>query len=229
LQPNIVRSVLKAFDKAGLWQDGVELVGSWCFFMYQLHCGVKGLPLKTLDVDFLVPRPFLSRKTIDLVPVLQSLGFTREHNTDGSIYFQHPELKLEFITPEKGKGQTRPLEVKPLGLKMPPLRFLDRLFDEPMQLKEAGVTFNLPNPTAYALHKLILGQRRKKVPKRLKDIEQAVYVLAILNPGKVAKDLADYPPNWRKWIIASLRQAREQMPEEMAVIDPFLETIDKSH
>ena len=47
---------------AGLWQDGLELIGSWCFFMHQKHLGVKVLPFKTVDVDFLIPRPYLSKK-----------------------------------------------------------------------------------------------------------------------------------------------------------------------
>ena len=50
MQQDIVKDVLKAFDQAGLWEDGLELIGSWCFFMYQKHLGAKGLPLKTIDI-----------------------------------------------------------------------------------------------------------------------------------------------------------------------------------
>jgi hypothetical protein len=41
MQIDIVKAVLHAFDKAGLWDDGLELIGSWCFHMYQKHLGVK--------------------------------------------------------------------------------------------------------------------------------------------------------------------------------------------
>jgi hypothetical protein len=196
--------------------------------MYQKHLGVKTLPLKTLDIDFLITRPFLSRKTFDLEPLLQPLGFTRHHNSDGSVYFQHPELKLEFLTPETGKGDEKPIRVKQLGLNPVSLRFLNMLFDDPIRLKEGGVSLNVPNPRDYCLHKLIIGQRRKNVAKRLKDIEHAVYVLPILNPGKTAMTVKAYPPKWQGLIKESLRQARTHMPENLATIDSFLDLLEKS-
>ena len=226
MQQDIVKDVLKAFDQAGLWEDGLELIGSWCFFMYQKHLGAKGLPLKTIDIDFLIPRPFLSRKSVDLEPVLKSIGFDLCHNTDGSIFFQHPELKLEFLTPETGRGDEHPIRIKQLGLRPMSLRFLNMLFDNPIQIKERGVTINLPNPRDYCLHKLIMGQRRKNEAKRLKDIEHAVYVLPILKLNDVARTVAAYPPKWRKWIKDSLHQAVAHMPEEIPTIDKFLSRLE---
>jgi hypothetical protein len=177
MQDDIVQDVINAFDKAGLWQDGLELIGSWCFFMYQKHLGVKTVPLKTVDVDFLIPRPYLSTKVLDLEPVLKSIGFERQHNSDGSVFFQHPDLKLEFLTPESGKGDEKPPCVKQLGLNAISLRFLHMLFDDPIRLTHGGVAINVPNPRDYCLHKLIIGQRRRNEAKRAKDIEHAVYVL----------------------------------------------------
>lgn len=226
MQQDIVKDVLKAFDQAGLWDDGLELIGSWCFFMYQKHLGARGLPLKTIDIDFLIPRPFLSRKSVDLEPVLKSIGFDLCHNTDGSIFFQHPELKLEFLTPESGKGDEQPIRIKQLGLRPVSLRFLNMLFDNPIQIKERDVTINLPNPRDYCLHKLIMGQRRKNAAKRLKDIEHAVYVLPILKLDDVARTVAAYPPKWRKLIKDSLRQAVAHMPEEIPTINKFLDHLE---
>jgi hypothetical protein len=228
MQDDIVQELLAAFDKAGLWHDGLELVGSWCFYMYQKHLGVRVLPLKTVDIDFLIPRPFLSRKVLDLDPALKALGFERRHNPDGSAFFQHPDLKLEFLTPESGKGDETPPHVKQLGLRPVSLRFLNMLFDDPIRLTHGGVTVNVPNPRDYCLHKLIIGQRRKNAAKRLKDIEHAVYVLPILDPVQVARIVAAYPPKWRAWITASLRQAKTHLPEESAVIDTFLDRFGQS-
>jgi hypothetical protein len=37
---------------AGLWGEGIVLIGPWCFKVYQNFCGVGYFPDRTLDVDF---------------------------------------------------------------------------------------------------------------------------------------------------------------------------------
>jgi len=46
-----VRSILKILAKNDLFEEGVELVGSWCFYLYQRHLNVKKFPLRILDLD----------------------------------------------------------------------------------------------------------------------------------------------------------------------------------
>ena len=67
--------LLKLFDELGLWKDGVELIGSWSFLLYQRHLGVRPLPLRTQDVDFLLPWPYPARSTVGLSDALSELGF----------------------------------------------------------------------------------------------------------------------------------------------------------
>jgi len=90
--------LLRLFDELGLWKDGVELVGSWSFLLYQRHLGVRPLPLRTQDIDFLLPWPYPQRPHLDLAGPLAELGFRSARNPDGSNYFIHPELKLEFLS-----------------------------------------------------------------------------------------------------------------------------------
>ena len=87
--------LLKLFDELGLWKDGVELIGIWSFLLYQRYLGVRPLPLRTQDVDFLLPWPYPARSTVGLSEALSDLGFRSESNPDGSNYFIHPELKRE--------------------------------------------------------------------------------------------------------------------------------------
>lgn len=105
--------LLKLFDELGLWNDGVELIGSWSFLLYQRHLGVGALPLRTQDVDFLLPLPYPSRSTVGLSAALSELGFRSANNPDGSTFFIHPELKLEFLSPERGKGGLDARAIKP--------------------------------------------------------------------------------------------------------------------
>jgi len=40
----IVSKILKVFADNGLFDEGVELIGSWCFRLYQKHLGVTNFP-----------------------------------------------------------------------------------------------------------------------------------------------------------------------------------------
>ena len=53
-----IADILKAFANNNLFEEGVELIGSWCFQLYQRHLGAKSFPLRTQDIDFLIPNPF---------------------------------------------------------------------------------------------------------------------------------------------------------------------------
>jgi hypothetical protein len=44
--------IFRVFHKHNLFQEGVELIGSWCFKFYQKCLGIKEYPLRTIDIDF---------------------------------------------------------------------------------------------------------------------------------------------------------------------------------
>lgn len=100
---DLIQKILRIFEENGLWDDGVELIGSWCFQLYQKHYGVKNYPFRTIDIDFLIPSPFKGKKKIGIVGLLEPLGFKAGFNSDGSIYLWGPELKIEFLTAERSK------------------------------------------------------------------------------------------------------------------------------
>jgi len=71
----IVKNILKIFDNYELWDEGVELIGSWCFELYQKNFNVRKYPLKTVDIDFLVPYPYRGRTKVNLVEKFEQIGF----------------------------------------------------------------------------------------------------------------------------------------------------------
>jgi hypothetical protein len=73
-----------------------------------------------------------------LAGALAPLGFHVDFAPHGAVCFIHPDLKIEFLTPERGKGDRPTLNIKALGVKAVQLRFLDMLFDESMIVREAG-------------------------------------------------------------------------------------------
>ncbi|PCI38042.1 MAG: hypothetical protein COB53_05320 [Elusimicrobia bacterium] len=223
---DLFRKILKLFDALGLWENGVELVGSWSFLLYQRHLGVRPLPLRTQDVDFLLPWPYSNKRNVDMKSALEPLGFRIAIAANGTTSFTHPELKLEFLVPEHGKGGMDYREIKPLGVKAIPLRFMDMLLKNSIMLKEGGVKVRVPLPLNYCLHKLMIAQRRIKADKKEKDIMQAVYVLSILKPAEFSAALADFSPKWRRLVETSLKFAWENFPLERPLLKRFMEEPD---
>jgi len=208
----IIRDVLQVFEKNQLFEDGIELIGSWCFQLYQKHLGAKAFPLRTQDIDFLIPNPHRGAYHPDFIKDLEELGFKTDFRSDGSLFLWNAEIKIEFITPEKGRAVDRAIRVKQLGLRAIPLRFVALLLEEPITVTEDGVTILIPNPTNFCLHKLIIASRRRNVAKGLKDLQQAIYTSVILNADETRDKFAALPGKWRLAILRVLDKAREEMP-----------------
>lgn len=222
---DLIQKILRAFEENGLWAEGVELIGSWCFMLYQKHLGVRNYPLRTVDIDFLIPNPYRGKKKIDLAELLEPLGFKIGFNSDGSIYFWGPELKIEFLTAERGRGEEKAKEIKNLSIKAIPLRFVDILFQDPVKIKEQGIEVLIPNPVCFGIHKLLICARRKNKEKKHKDFEQAISALEAGNINKVTAYYAKLPKPWRKSILRTLEEAKRLLPLQEKYISELIITL----
>ena len=91
------------------------LVGSWCQYYYRiLFDNTPDIPLiRTTDIDFLVPNPPKTKKNIDIGQLLNSLGFDNDFDySTGIIKYVHPDLEIQFITPERGRGRDKAYDIK---------------------------------------------------------------------------------------------------------------------
>ncbi|OGS45728.1 MAG: hypothetical protein A2539_07790 [Elusimicrobia bacterium RIFOXYD2_FULL_34_15] len=75
-----------------------------------------------------------------------------------------------------------------------------------MKITANNLTVNVPEPSAYVLHKFIICQRRTKVEKKEKDLASAVEIgeyLMTNNKHRVRlKDIfSSLPDKWKKKII----------------------------
>ncbi len=218
---DLFRDIIEVFDRLGLWDDGVELIGSWSLLLYQRHCGAPPYRLRTQDIDFLVPRIYPKREPVDLAKALAPLGFQVDFSPRGAVHFINADFKIEFLTPERGKGDDMPRTIKPLGIKAVQLRFLDMLFDQPLTVKEGGVAVRIPNPTSFCIHKLIISQRRTKPDKAAKDIEQAVHLFSILDPKEFRSSIKKLPKKWQTMVRKALLKAQNLIPSELANLAKF--------
>ena len=208
----IVHRILRVFERHQLWDAGVELIGSWCFHLYQRHLGVKAYPLRTQDIDFLIPYPFRGKGRIDLVQEFEALGFRHEFRPNGSLYLVNAELKIEFIIPERGRGMTEGARIPSLGITALPLRFVNFLLQHPISVRERGVKVTLPNPAAFCLHKLVISTRRKRPESRIKDVEQALHVAPIVPIDDLKRMYLDLPVPWRRRILQALERVTRDSP-----------------
>ena len=226
----LVSDILKVFANNHLFDEGVELIGSWCFQLYQKHLGAKSFPLRTQDIDFLIPNPFYGKEHADFIAQLEDLGFNREFKKNGSLYLWNAELKIEFITLEKGRGTDDAINIKKLGISAIPLRFVSMLLEDPITIIEGGTKVLVPNPAHFCLHKFIIASRRRKIDKSAKDLQQAICTSAIVDKREIAELYKSLPKKWKQAILGMLEKSKKEFPlliKEVEDISFTLQNIEK--
>ena len=217
-QYDLCLEILRRFHKEGILDDLI-LIGSWCVYFYTDY--FRGTPyidqatVRTRDIDFLVDNPANIKKEVDIPSLLKDLGYvTIYKGSKGYIKLDHPELILEFLVPEKGKGSNRPHPLPKLGLNAVALRFLTFLSQNTIKIKVENFYITLPHPANFALHKLIIFQRRLKEEKAIKDRNTAIEILkALINKGEaseVKKIMKALPIKWQKKITDGLKMIADK-------------------
>lgn len=202
--------VLKRFHKAGILED-IVLIGSWCLYFYKnIFMHSYSPTIRTRDIDLLIPLPAKIRKKVDVPILLEDLGFIVEHAlSKGYIRLGHPDLIVEFLVPERGRGSDKPFPLPKLSLNAQPLRYLDFLAENTIKLKADGLIVNMPHPAAYALHKLLISKKRSKADKAERDIEQALmlldHLILIRSDDEILKRFRSMHKKWQAKVIMSLK------------------------
>ena len=217
-QSELCLEILRRFHEASILNDLI-LIGSWCVYFYKDY--FTGIPyidqatLKTRDIDFLIFSPSRIRRNVNIPELLKDLGFvTIYKGSRGYIKLDHPDLILEFLVPEKGKGTDKPIPLPRLGMNAVALRFLSLLADNIIKIKVEDFNISVPHPVNFALHKLIIFQRRLKEDKAAKDRNAAIEILrALITKGEAVtiKHVFDAMiPKWQKKVIKGLEGAEEK-------------------
>ena len=228
-------SLLNAFARCGAFRLGGTLVGTVAFQHYE---GKLGVALdfertgRTDDIDIAsferlsfaigdsVETP-LANVFRDLefqpIPSLDQRYIWRWRQTSGPVL-------VEFLMPAHEEEGVRQLPA--LGVNARALRHLDYLLEDPIpavSLYRSGVLVQIPRPERYAMHKLIVAERRRDGPdslKAVKDRAQADFLIAALaelrpDELRLAHDEAvDRGSCWHNRIKASLNRlptAREHL------------------
>lgn len=230
-------SLLKAFSEAGVFRVGGVLVGTQAFRLYEGELGVK-LPAGDASVTDDIDIAGFERLTLaigdstDRTPgsILEDLEFEPIPTLDNQAVWKWRQsgsgAEVEFLTPsfEENEG-IRPL--KSLNVSARALHHLNFLIAEPIYvvgLYREGILVRTPRPERYAIHKLIIADRRRRGPDSLKsrkDRAQAAFLIRVLAEDRPyeLKDAWDTAraagPKWRDRLDASLAR----MPEERTILD----------
>jgi len=188
-QRELCFEILRRFNRAGILKD-VILIGSWSAHFYNEY--FSGTPyldraaLKTRDMDFLIRDPAKIKHEVNVPELLRDLGFVIVHKGNkGYIKLEHPDLLLEFLVLEKGRGTDDPFPLPKLGINAEALRFLGFLSSNTIRIKIEDFYVILPHPANFALHKLIIFQRRLRQDKGIKDKNLAIEILnSLIHKGE---------------------------------------------
>jgi len=214
--------ILEVLSNAGLFKRGMTLVGTGA---YQTYAGVTGyyLPSATYatnDADLSVAQFVPAEEEEDIESILKRANPTFEPvwHTDDKLpkAFRSSDGFTVDILTRKGRSEG-PVLVEALGCAAVPLRFQEFPVEETIEtiaLYAAGVLVRVPTPARFAVHKLIVAQRRKatEVAKRQKDHRQAQELMDILLASDeatlqdVLEGARSRGKSWKTAINASLKQ-----------------------
>lgn len=228
-------SLLVAFARAGVFRLGGTLVGTAAYALYQGELGVRFDAeelAQTGDIDFAsferlsvalgdrveeTPGDILQALKFDPVPGMQDRQVWKWRQN-------HGEAMVEFLTPAFGDEKVKPLPA--LGVSAQGLNYLNFLIAEPipaLAIYRSGVLLQIPRPERFAIHKLIVADRRNGGPvqaKARKDRGQAAFLVSVLAEDRpddlrdAFEDALSRGPRWRQRIDASLTL----MPETAEIL-----------
>lgn len=204
--PPVIGRTLATLSAAGVFRLRGVLVGTVAF---QTYTGLLGVTprldtLATEDIDVaqfrsisvaveeMLPPMLETLRTLD--PKFDPLARPLHDRAQAVSYVSSRDVRVEFLTPMRGPVEDAPVPVPALGTGAQPLRFLDYLIyqEQPAAvLYGSGVLVNVPDPTRYAWHKLIVSQRRianrEKARKDVRQAEALFEVLAVDRPEDVRR------------------------------------------
>jgi hypothetical protein len=215
--------ILEVVANAGLFKRGMTLVGTAA---YQTYAGVLGYyaptaTLMTNDADLSLAEFEASEEEENIGSILKRAdqSFDPVWHADEKlpkVFRASNGFAVDLIT-SYGRGRKSPVLIESLGCAAVPLTFQEFPTAETINtvaLYGSGVLVRVPTPLRFAVHKLLVAQRRKstEVAKKQKDLRQALEFIdiylqideaALQNELDAARGIGK---SWQTAINASLKE-----------------------
>ena len=229
-------SLLSALAGAGVFRLGGTVVGTHAFRLYEGLLGVRyrfDAMAQTGDID-IASFERLSLALEDTVsPSLQNVlgdfSFAPVPALKGRKTWRwrqtRNDLMVEFLTPSFQEDEgIRPLAA--LGVDAQSLHYLNYLLSEPIKVVavyRSGVLVQVPRPERFAIHKLIVADRRRgdDALKAEKDRLQATFLINVLaedRPDDLVEAYGVARAAGGKW-RERLERTLERLPEVRRLLD----------
>jgi len=229
---NASTRVIRSLSDAGVFRSGGVIVDTHAFRSIGLMLGVvwPSGSSATSDIGLAAPRTVTLALPTVAVPIPKAvesvkMGFFQvpalnPKHPSTSFAIRKRQLRLDILTPKTTKSFD-PVFIPRFGCAAEPIEYLSYLIESPAHavLVDANpVLINVPQPARYALHKLIVSQKRdmSKGGKSVKDLEQARQILSVIRDGRpydlgVAwNDLVRRGPQWRSLAEGGLKEMRKR-------------------
>lgn len=218
--------IVSAMARTGVFRLGGTLVGTNAFLCYEGELGIRigfeeAAQTDDIDIASFERLSIVIEDQVDtpIDDIFQSLKFEPVPSLDRQHVWRwrqtDRQTMVEFLTPSfDAEERLRPLPS--LGVSAQSLHYLNFLIAEPIQvpfLYRYGVLVQVPRPERFAIHKLIVADRRRDGPdsaKASKDRAQAAFLIRVLaeeRPLELSEayhSAQEKGAAWRKRIATSL-------------------------
>jgi hypothetical protein len=224
-------SLLAALAAAGTFRLGGTIVGTYAFRLYEGELGVRfdlGQAAATDDIDIAsferLSLAIEDTASPSLAEVLKDFDFSPVPSLDkGRVWKGRQSTSgalVEFLTPSFSDSEGL-RDLPAMGVSAQSLHHLNYLIADPIEvavLYRGGVLLQVPRPERFAIHKLIVADRRGTGTDRLKaqkDLLQAAFLIRVLREDRPDELREAYlsavnrGPQWQKRIQSSL----DRLPE----------------
>lgn len=211
---NIFDDLITALYKNNVLSH-VTLIGSWCLPVYRIYFNnPPEIPiLRTMDIDVLVQKHAALTHTIDVPKILKSFGFDEEYShLDGYCKYVHPEIEVEFMVAEYGRGKSGPYNIKHLNVLAQGLRFMNIVEEHTITVMYMDIPIHVPEPAAFVLLKYLISTKRRDPAKKIKDLRAANELGQFMFnvPAQRKKIKGVFGSMHKKWQQTVLRVLKEQ-------------------
>lgn len=228
-------SLLNAMAAAGVFRLGGTIVGTHAFRLYEGELGLRydrDMVAHTDDIDIAsFSRLSLALQDVTSPPleaVFKDFNFAPQPSLEKGKTWRWKQTRgdtlVEFLTPSFSDQEgIQPLPA--LGVDAQALHHLNYLIADPIPAAvsyRSGVLVQIPQPERFAIHKLIIANRRKDRArlKAEKDRRQAAFLIQALaedRPDELRDafdDAMSRGPRWQTHIGASL----DRLPDSKALL-----------
>jgi hypothetical protein len=233
-------SLVSAMARAGVFRLGGVLIGTTAFRLYEGELGLRmsldqGAATNDIDIAGFEKLSLALDDTIgsELARVFKDFNFEPQPQLERGSPWRWRQLEsqtlVEFLTPSFAEEEGL-RKLAAFGVSARSLHYLNFIIAEPIAAAAVyrdGILVKLPRPERYAIHKLIISDRRREGAggaKSRKDLLQAELLAAILaedRPADLAEAYRDAVGRGAKW-QARIERSLQRSPKAAEAVERAL-------